>query len=60
VTISVEVRSGGPVDHPLPETALACGNRVVLPGAFSLDGTRPNEVCARVNEAVACLTLRPE
>lgn len=27
------------VDRPLPPTTLACGNRVVVPGAFTLTGT---------------------
>jgi hypothetical protein len=60
VDITVEVRDGSHVDHPLQPAALACGNRIVLPGAFTLDGTRTNEVCARIGEDVACLTLRPE
>ena len=60
VTVTVEVRSGRAIDRPLPTTEVACGNRVVLPGAFTLDGTHPNDVCAQINEATACLTMRPE
>ena len=60
VTVTVEVRSGGSIDRPLPTTELACGNRVVLPGAFTLDGKQPNDVCAQINDATACVTIRPE
>jgi hypothetical protein len=60
VNVTVEVRSGGAVDRPLPTADLACGNRVILPGAFTLDGTQPNDVCAQINEATACVTIRPE
>ena len=34
------------VYEPLPPQALRCGNRVALPGAFRLDGSRPVQVCA--------------
>jgi hypothetical protein len=47
---------------------LACGNRVVVPGAFTVTGGRANRVCveiATISEAAAgtgraCLTLTPE
>ena len=54
-------------DRPLPATPIACGNRVVVPGAFSLTGTAPNRICVRVATGTpaedaprACLTVRPE
>jgi hypothetical protein len=31
--------------EPLPPQTIACGNLVAWPGAFSLDGTQPAEVC---------------
>ena len=62
----VDVDIGG--DHPLPATRIACGNRVVVPGAFHLTGTAPNQICVRVDAEAApradappaCLTIRPE
>lgn len=59
--ITVDV--GG--DRPLPSARVACGNRVVVPGAFHLDGGA-NRVCALVAAAPgepvnrACVTIRPE
>ena len=61
-------------DFPLVPAAIACGNRVVLPGAFTLSGARPNRVCVRVasgapplrvmprpsDDDVTCVTVRPE
>ena len=51
-------------DHPLSPAELACGNRVVVPGAFTLTGTRANRVCARVSsdqgDGEACVTVSPE
>jgi hypothetical protein len=63
VSIDVAVREDGSErpDHPLAPAKLVCGNRVVLPGAFSLTGNKQHDVCARINdEADACLTLSPE
>jgi len=58
------------IDTPLAPARIACGNRVVLPGAFSLTGSAPNQICIRVGEqagpiragapGVACLTVTPE
>lgn len=62
------------VDYPLAPAAIACGNDVVLPGAFTLTGSRTNRVCVRVasgsapprslprprEDGVACVMLRPE
>jgi hypothetical protein len=52
-------------DHPLAPAQLACGNRVVVPGAFTLDGGA-NRVCVHVAASAgepgdqACVTIRPE
>ena len=41
----------GSADHPLAATQLACGNRVVIPGAFSLtDLTTKNYLVELVNK----------
>jgi hypothetical protein len=69
----VESGSHGHPDFPLAPAHIACGNRVVVPGAFEITGTRPNRVCAVLagdaapartdvlsDEGVACVTLRPE
>ena len=49
------------VDRPLPRATIACGNRIALPGAFSISGTRPHHVCARFGgTAEACLLLVPD
>jgi hypothetical protein len=64
--IDVSVADGVTTDHPLAPAQLPCGNRVVVPGAFTVTGTRTNRVCARVaarpdaDAGTACLTLRPE
>ena len=59
-------------DHPLAPAQLACGNRVVMPGAFELTGHAANTICVRVSNEeiaqtfpqmgpdVACLTVTPE
>jgi hypothetical protein len=61
VAITVDVRDGVTVDHPLAPATLACGNNLVLPGAFTLTGTRANELCVHINDAApACLSLAPE
>jgi hypothetical protein len=63
VSLVVAVREAGAqrADQPLAPARITCGNRVVVPGAFSLTGDKPHHVCARINdEADACLVLRPE
>lgn len=61
--ITVDVTDARTVDHPLAPAELACGNRVVIPGAFELTGGA-NRVCAHVTSSgatgTACVTLRPE
>ncbi|MGE5186781.1 MAG: hypothetical protein ACM31C_32225 [Acidobacteriota bacterium] len=64
-TFLVEVRDGKTVDHPLPAAELACGNDILVPGAFVLTGDRANEVCVRVtgpagDSGVACVTISPD
>ncbi|HUS28026.1 MAG TPA: hypothetical protein VMZ53_05940 [Kofleriaceae bacterium] len=63
----VRVREPGAqtIDRPLQPVDLVCGNRVVMPGAFTLTGTNANEVCVDVTgpqgeTKTACVTLRPE
>lgn len=69
-SFAVEVTDSGTgeIDRPLMPATLACGNRVVLPGAFTLTGTQPNRVCVTITNALgrdrdsgrACLTITPE
>jgi len=55
-------------DRPLAPARIACGNRVVVPGAFRLTGDRANRVCARISAepppaaaaGVACVTISVE
>lgn len=67
--IEVAVYDAGLADHPLPPARIGCGNRVHVPGAFSITGDRPNRICVRVGAGAApdrarppdaCVTLRPE
>jgi hypothetical protein len=66
LSIDVSVADGLTVDHPLATARIACGNRVVVPGAFTVTGERANQVCARIAAApgpdagTACVTLVPE
>ncbi len=62
-----EIGGGGAADHPLVPATIACGNRIVLPGAFVLTGTRRNRICATVtspgpgnDRGTACVTIAPE
>ncbi|MDB4958282.1 MAG: hypothetical protein JWO36_5851 [Myxococcales bacterium] len=61
-------------DYPVAPAQIACGNRVVIPGAFVLTGAKRHRVCARVgagapptrslprdgDDNVACVTISPE
>lgn len=64
--IDVSVADGTTIDHPIGPTQLGCGNRVVVPGAFTITGGGVNRVCARIAAApgadagTACLTLHPD
>jgi len=64
--IEVTVADGVTIDRPLAPAHLPCGNRVVLPGAFTITGHGPNQVCARIaaalgaEAAAACLTVTAE
>lgn len=68
LAIDVSVADGATVDHPLPAARIACGNRVVVPGAFTITGDRANRICARLaapgapaaDTATACATVIPE
>jgi len=67
-TFELSVADGATVDHPLAPARLACGNRVVVPGAFTITGATANHVCVRVtpegagsgDAGSACVTLTPE
>lgn len=49
--VDVVVYQAGAAYFPLEATTLAhCGNRIALPGAFSLDGAQPAAVCAIVSD----------
>lgn len=64
--VEVSVSDGATTDHPLAPAQLVCGNRVVVPGAFSITGLGTNRVCASVAAAAGapaatvCTSLRPE
>jgi hypothetical protein len=67
--IDVSVADGAApasIDHPLPAVQLPCGNRVVVPGAFTITGSAANRVCASISAApgaetgTACVTVHPE
>ncbi len=64
VEVSVTEEGSARADHPLAPTTIACGNRMVLPGAFAITGAYPNRVCTRISSdedsASACLTISPE
>jgi hypothetical protein len=66
VAIDVSVADGVTTDHPLAPAQVACGNRVVVPGAFTVTGARANRVCVTIaatpgaEAGTACATLRPE
>ena len=65
VDVTITEEGGTKSDRPLAPATLACGNAMVLPGAFSLTGRYPNRVCARISSAQgetreACLTIAPE
>ena len=69
-TFEVGVTEAGStaLDRPLLPARLTCGNRVVIPGAFTLNGDRPNRVCVTIttargddrNSGRACVTINPE
>ena len=64
--LEVVVLDGGEPSYPLAPAHITCGNRIVVPGAFTLTGAVPNRVCVRVSELskgpgdLACVTIRPE
>ena len=49
-------------DHPLAPAHVACGNRVYVPGAFTITGSAANRVCVKIDgdPHTACVTVRPE
>jgi len=64
VAVDVVEAGSATADHPLAPAQIACGNRVVVPGAFELTGTVANRICVQVTNDGdtdrACLTVTPE
>lgn len=72
VDVAVVEAGASTADHPLAAARVACGNRVVVPGAFELTGRVANRICVRVaadvapardmlgGDDTACLTISPE
>jgi hypothetical protein len=74
VDVGVVEDGASHADFPLAPASIACGNRVVVPGAFTLTAARPHRVCVRVasggpparsepvvdDDDTRCVTLRPE
>lgn len=64
--LDVVVLDGGEPSYPLAPARVTCGNRIVVPGAFTLTGAVPNRVCVRVSDErkgpgdLACVTIKPE
>jgi hypothetical protein len=56
----VTVEQGGEVFRPLEPAAIRCGNRVPVPGAFSLSGSAPVRVCVSLAGARDCVSLTAE
>jgi len=65
VHADVVVYEEGEASFPLTQTAIECGNRVAIPGAFRLTGNAPVTICALLGEdappdRVAIASTRPE
>lgn len=66
VEVTVAELGSDAIDRPLAPSDIACGNRVVIPGAFRITGARANRVCVTITSAAgsepgtACVTLKPE
>lgn len=74
VWVDVAVVDPRSIDHPLAPAQLACGNEVVVPGAFEITGRDANVVCVAIDPdaipprtppvpgtpGTACITLVPE
>jgi hypothetical protein len=63
--VSIREETSPKQDFPLGFPTLVCGNRVALPGAFSLSGKVAHKVCVHVQTedggaGDACLWLSPE
>lgn len=57
--IDVAVVDTHGVDYPLAPALVSCGNRVVVPGAFTITGSAANRICVRVDAGVAPLRAPP-
>jgi len=60
IAADVTVEQAGEVFTPLAPAQIRCGNRVPLPGAFTLTGTTPARVCVHLASRSACATLAPD
>ena len=67
--LDIAVVDAGAVDYPMAPARVTCGNQVVVPGAFTITGDRPNRICARIapdappergDAGTACVTVRRE
>jgi hypothetical protein len=63
--VDIEIREHGmpQIHRPLATAQIVCGNRIALPGAFTVSGGM-HRVCARIastgDAGTACVTLQPE
>jgi len=72
VDVAVVETGATTADHPLAPARVACGNRIVIPGAFELTGRVANRVCVRIaaeaeparsyprGRDTACVTIAPQ
>ena len=58
VWIDVAVDDATSVDYPVAPARVPCGNRVIVPGAFTLTG-RGNQICVRVSATAVPLRTDP-
>lgn len=59
VTVELTVEQTGETFTPLAPASIRCGNRVPLPGAFSLTGSDPADVCVTTGRARTCAAIAP-
>ncbi len=60
LAVELTVEQDGELFTPLAPAHIRCGNRVPLPGAFTLTGVTRARVCARAGGATTCATLAPD
>lgn len=57
--VEIAVFQNGEKFSPIPTTPISCGNRVAVPGAFSITGDTPVYVCASVGGETVCAKIDP-